>query len=542
MADLLEILTNDAGLTPAQYGVGPVWIGGVEYWSTGSAYQPSRKSGGNARPRADRANSDQYINFADYAPALASFTSNAINPAVAVRDDSAGVVCTADGSSAANAYTGLQVTNTEGFWDLSGTHTYPGQSADTVFMLDLEYPELPGGNSVQFSTRTSLYFITGDSGGSGFVDTYLAANILQLVAKGRRERIGFKLSDMTTSGAPDISKVKRIEVRVINGMEANTGAMEVTLRGLHVNVARKGRIVLSCDDGDTSFYSELFLKYVLPKNWGCSAGINSSTIGTGGTKMTVPMLKELAALGCEICNHSANHASAVFKATPAAIEGTGPWVVSFSEPGHGRQAGDPLEMSGSSILFLNGSHTVDSVTDVDVFKVSYSSNPDNLSLMFGFVFIENPNWTDADITDCSAFLSANGLIESGVFVYPGGKNNPGIWDQLTRLGFVAGRSVRGGGYPVNSSNVHYGPVNVWDRPTLGLGSTDTAASILAEADVILAEGSDCHIYGHAFVDTPVSETQFSTAELALLVEGIQARIDSGLCDAPISLGESIRDY
>ena len=47
MADLLDILTNDAGLTPAQYGEGPVGIGGVEYWSTGHAYRPSRKGGGN---------------------------------------------------------------------------------------------------------------------------------------------------------------------------------------------------------------------------------------------------------------------------------------------------------------------------------------------------------------------------------------------------------------------------------------------------------------------------------------------------------------
>jgi len=38
MADLLEILTNDAGLTAAQFGVGPVWIGGVRYWGDGSSF------------------------------------------------------------------------------------------------------------------------------------------------------------------------------------------------------------------------------------------------------------------------------------------------------------------------------------------------------------------------------------------------------------------------------------------------------------------------------------------------------------------------
>ena len=38
MVDLLEILTNNAGLTAAQFGVGPIWIGGVRYWSDGSSY------------------------------------------------------------------------------------------------------------------------------------------------------------------------------------------------------------------------------------------------------------------------------------------------------------------------------------------------------------------------------------------------------------------------------------------------------------------------------------------------------------------------
>ena len=542
MADLLEILTNDAGLTPAQYGEGPVWIGGVEYWSTGAAYQPSRKGGGNTRSRADRATADQYINFADYSPVVASYSNSVINPAVALSDDSTGVICTTDGTTAENAHMGLKITHPDGFWDLSGTHTYPGQLEDTVFMLDVDFPELPDGNSVQFSTRISLFLVTGASGGSGFVDAYSVPNMVEMVAKGRRERLGFKLSDMVVSGTPDITQVKRIDIRVITQMETNTGAMEVTLRGLHVNVKRKGRVVLSCDDGDTSFYSELFLKYVLPKNWGCSAGINSTSIGAGGTKMTVPMLKELAALGCEICNHSANHASAVFKANPLSISGTGPWVVTFYESSHGRQVGDPVEMSGSSILFLNGSRTVDSVVDVDNFNVSYSENPDGLSIMFGYVFIENPDWTDADVTDCSSFLSANGIVESGVFIYPGGKNSPDIWDQLIRLGYIAGRSISGGSYPVSAANAHYGPVKVWDSPTLDLGHLDTAASILAEMDVILAVGGDCRLYGHKFVDTPLTSSEFSIAELALLVEGIQSRIDSGLCDAPISLGESVRDY
>lgn len=35
MADLLDVLTNSAGQTAAQFGVGPVWIDGVEYWSNG---------------------------------------------------------------------------------------------------------------------------------------------------------------------------------------------------------------------------------------------------------------------------------------------------------------------------------------------------------------------------------------------------------------------------------------------------------------------------------------------------------------------------
>jgi len=44
MADLLEILTNDAGLTAAEYGVGPAWIKGVEYWSDGNAFVSSRNA------------------------------------------------------------------------------------------------------------------------------------------------------------------------------------------------------------------------------------------------------------------------------------------------------------------------------------------------------------------------------------------------------------------------------------------------------------------------------------------------------------------
>ena len=75
-----------------------------------------------------------------------------------------------------------------------------------------------------------------------------------------------------------------------------------------------------------------------------------------------------------------------------------------------------------------------------------------------------------------------------------------------------------------------------------MSSADTAASLLAEMDHILSLGADCHVYGHSFADVPVVITEFPAGELPAFVDGIQARIDSGLCDVPISLGESVRDY
>jgi len=525
--------------TAEKFGIGHIWINKTQYWSDGIKYRPAVNTN-NARNRLDRASSGQYINFADYSPTLASFTSGAITPAISVRDDLSGVTCTMDGQTASNAHTGLQAVNSVGFWDLSAQHTYPGKSADTVFLLDVEFPELPEGNDVQFSTKISIFFITGSSGSTGFTNNYLLANMLERVAKGRRELLAFKFSDMATAGAPNIAEVKRIEVRVINELSANSDYLEATVRGLYVNTIRKGRLILSFDDGDESFYTQVFKKYIQPKGWGCSAGINSATIGTG-TKVSLDMLKELDNSGCEICNHSETHQSAIFTASPA-ISGSGPWTVTYTETGHGRSQGDILDINGNSAVFLNGSHTISNIVNADSYEVIYTSNPDGMTDTVGGVIIANPGWTDTDITACSSFLTANDISGSNVFIYPGGKNNPALWAQLERLGYVAGRSVRGGSEPENASNTHYGLLKNWDIPVLALGNTDTAASILAELDDILALGADCCIYGHKFVSSPVLSTEFSIAELALLIVGIQARIDSGLCDIPISLGESVINY
>ena len=59
--DLLQILTNDAGLTAAEYGVGPVWIDGVEHWSNGSNYVSAINT----------------LEFSLYGPTLDGVTDNA---------------------------------------------------------------------------------------------------------------------------------------------------------------------------------------------------------------------------------------------------------------------------------------------------------------------------------------------------------------------------------------------------------------------------------------------------------------------------------
>ena len=534
MADLLEILTNDAGLTAEQYGVGPAWVGGIEYWSTGHAYQPSRKSGGNTRSRADRANSDQYINFAEHNPSLVSGANGSINPSISVEDDLSGVVCSMDGTSTNTGFCGLKVIP-DTPWDLSAQHTYPGQSADTVFLLDMEFPEMPNGNTMQHSTAIAIYFVTN----AGFSDFFYQKDMLNKVDKTPRQMLAFRASEFISTGAPVLSQVNKIEIRVTNEMQTNE-PISVKIRGLYVNVKRKGRVVLSFDNAHTSWFSKFYTTYIRAKGWGCSQAFVMDRVGNTGV-MTLAMLQDAQASGCEMVNHTTDHQPAYNMATPT-ISGTGPWTINYHQTGHGRTTGDVVTFLGQSRALCNGTKTI-TVIDADNYTATETVNDDSATATFGNIQAENPLWTDQTMIGCSEYFEANGLVESPVFVYPGGFSNPDTWAQLERLGFVGARGVRGGGEPANASNYHYGlGEGIWSIPSLEMSSADTAASLLAEMDHILSLGADCHVYGHSFADVPVVITEFPAGELPAFVEGIQARIDSGLCDTPINLGEAICDH
>ena len=100
------------------------------------------------------------------------------------------------------------------------------------------------------------------------------------------------------SGAPDLSKVKRVEI----GMRAAAGDIDFTVDDLR-SVPRpdKGSVVLSFDDSLKSHYEEAFKKmqeYEMPGN----VGVITGQVGSEGS-LTVGQMEEMKKAGWEFASH-----------------------------------------------------------------------------------------------------------------------------------------------------------------------------------------------------------------------------------------------
>jgi len=544
---VLSVLTNDTGLVPEDYGVGPVWENDIPYWSNSQIAMPVRNRD-NIRNRDNRANSDQYINFAEYTP-IVPVTANGVNPAIVVSPNLDKVECHMDSTSADNQFCGVSVTHNSAsdFWDFSAQHTYPGQAADTVYGIDLEFPETLTGDDRLYSLKFTILLATtstaiGDD--SDTTNAYKIENVAIAQAKNNRCLFFVKQSEINPQGVPDISEVRRIDVRIYNHIKSVV-PVQVNVRGLYVNMKRKGRVVFSFDTVFQSWYTEFFKKYAQPRNWGCTASITTSTLGQdvgGSLTITPEMLQDVVDNSdCEICSNTYGNDHMVRTSTAVTVTGTGPWTVTYDIAEHGYLVGETVQVGGSSYLVANGLKTIDTVEFAGRFTVIETVNADAHTGTLDVVHIPNKTWDISDVTLAEQFFVDNNIKSVPVFVMPYGDYSRESTKILTDMGYISTRATDQKGIPFFAVGAHYGLDPSFVLPGFTLHSTRTAAGALSTIDNAMMVGADMHIYGHRFEDNPIG-SEFSTSELKILIDGIQERIESGLCDVPIGIYESVINY
>jgi len=139
-----------------------------------------------------------------------------------------------------------------------------------------------------------------------------------------------------------------------------------------------------------------------------------------------------------------------------------------------------------------------------------------------------------DFLTAKAWLIANGF-EWDYHAFVGGAWNEEALEVLAEQGVKMSRTTReelNGTHPKGGFSSAFDGLNKYELrcDDLGLTYTETAAVALAYLDDCIRLGYNKADYGHIIVASPSNETEFSTAEMALLLDGLVTRRDQGLID------------
>jgi peptidoglycan/xylan/chitin deacetylase (PgdA/CDA1 family) len=116
--------------------------------------------------------------------------------------------------------------------------------------------------------------------------------------------IRFRKSEATTSGSPNWKNpILALGIRFASFA---AGAASVTFCALYADQENVPKVIITADDGDATAYSEIFA-YLNPRGMKFTSFVYGSGVGDPG-KVSLAQLQEMYNAGCDVGNHSWDHA------------------------------------------------------------------------------------------------------------------------------------------------------------------------------------------------------------------------------------------
>lgn len=488
---------------------------------------------GSRRLNYSVANQAKIIDWTTVTPVLCNFAA-ATGAAVSVASDGA-ARCSFTSSGTGGQYTGLRYEHPTATWDLSEYWREGGW-----FGIDCGFPP---GVTTDGCTGAYVQVLFCNEAGATFTN-YARTAAMANFTKQRRMCL-FNARSMYTTGAGTFNPaaVKRIEIRFVNALANHPFPAIMDVYGFWAGVKSRPKVMLGLDDEFESAYNELYLGNtgagMIDYGWKGSLYLSTNNMNLAG-RMTTAQVQTLVNAGWMVGPHGDTHDPLTYTLSITSSGTTATAIAAAGGVSHGKSVGETITIKGAFYPEYNGTFTIATVPAADRFTYTMAGTP--LSTSAGaqpyMVEWQSDTWRRARIQGAIDWMNANLTGHSTKHMaYVNGAYDDNVVSIVQSMGFKTARTTNSSGWPSYGINSQMGTTDFFRLPCIDMTNGATAASILALVDTCIRYGSSCIIYGHQFVTTPASSTEFSIAEKTTLLQGLRRRELEGLCDVGMTIAE-----
>lgn len=342
----------------------------------------------------------------------------------------------------------------------------------------------------------------------------------------------FSTDNWTIVGSPNLSSVRRIEIRMtVHGSSQNVPA-HMFVRKVYLGRSRP-KIMVTFDDmmdGQST--------YALPKleaaGFKATIFASPSVVGSAG-RLSASNVDDLYDAGWDFGAQQFNDSSdiPVNFAGLSGLTSDGLGIATFSNVSslpHGKSLGEEVTISGAASANYNLTTRILSVPNNYSFTYAISGTPTTPDL--GWATTPKLSKEEAKIRFQRTldWLKQMGYTRGNQFAaYSNGVTNEWVESWMPDLGFVLARTTRINTAPHRGMDPRCAdPKALLRFPGIAMDG-QTAVTILGYVDALIAYGCSAMLYGHDIDPTPATLT-ITESEWNAIVDGLKARSDQGLID------------